>query len=161
MEAVVRERDEGEATWFVNGLVVTKATKAETAGAYTLAEHLVTAASNPPLHVHTDEEEACYVLDGEIEFEVDGECTVARAGGYVLSPRGAAHTFRVLTDTARMLVISSSREDARGGGFERFVRRVGTPATARVLPVPTAPDAVALTSVGAECGIDLLPPAQS
>jgi len=157
MEAVVRHRDEGRANWFVNGLTIAKATSAETGGAYALSEHLVTAASNPPVHVHNDEEEAFYVLDGEIEIEVDGETTIARPGTFALSPRGSAHTFRVLTDTARVLVINSSPGGA-AGGFERFIEQAGTPAPAPVLPVPAAPDPVALTTIGAACGIDILPP---
>ncbi len=60
----VRHADEGEATWFLNSLVTTKATYAETGGAYCLMEHLLTAAANPPMHVQADEEEAFYVLAG-------------------------------------------------------------------------------------------------
>ena len=93
METVVRHRDDGQATWFVNGLVTTKATVDETGRAYGLAEHLVSAASNPPVHIHADEDEAYYVLDGEMEFEVDGVCTVARPGSYALAPHGRPHTF--------------------------------------------------------------------
>ena len=69
---MIRGRDEGEATWFFNALMTTVASTAETGGAYSLTEHLVTAASNPPMHVQVDEDEAFYILDGEVEFEVDG-----------------------------------------------------------------------------------------
>jgi quercetin dioxygenase-like cupin family protein len=158
MDTIVRGRDEGLATWFVNGLAIKKASVDETAGAYTLAEHLITAASNPPLHRHEREEEAWYVLDGEIEFEIDGACAVARPGTYALAPRGSVHTWRVLTDTARALVITSTDIDAGRGDFERFVEAAGTPATAPVLPVPAAPDPVVLSTVGSACGIELLPP---
>src|SRR5215207_6157561 len=77
---LIRSRDEGEATWFFNALVTTKAAMHETAGAYSLTEHLVTAASNPPMHVQSDEDEAFYILEGEIEFEVDGQVVVASPG---------------------------------------------------------------------------------
>jgi quercetin dioxygenase-like cupin family protein len=160
METVVRHRDEGQATWFVNGLATAKATTSETGRAYALAEHLVTAASNPPMHVHADEDEAYYLLDGEMEFEVDGVTSVARPGTYALAPRGKPHTFRVRTDTARVLVITSSPGGATTGGFERFVEMAGTPASAPVLPVPAAPDPVALTTCAAACGIEILPPPQ-
>ena len=82
---IIRERDEGEATWFFNALVTTKASTAETGGAYSLTEHLVTAASNPPMHVQVDEDEAFYVLEGEIEFEVDGD------EAHVIRPQAAAN----------------------------------------------------------------------
>jgi mannose-6-phosphate isomerase-like protein (cupin superfamily) len=160
-EMVARHRDEGRATWFVNGLVTTKATAAETGRAYALAEHLVSAASNPPVHVHTDEDEAYYVLDGEMELEVGGVTTVARPGTYALAPHGRPHTFRVLTDTARVLVITSSPCGATAGNFERFVETVGVSATAPVLPVPEPPDPVALTAAAAACKIEIVPPSCS
>jgi mannose-6-phosphate isomerase-like protein (cupin superfamily) len=158
---LVKHRDEGRATWFVNGLAVAKADAAETRGAYALGEHLVSSASNPPRHVHTDEDEAWYVLDGEIEFDVDGATEVARAGSFVLAPAGSTHTFRVLTGTAPMLVVTSSTGAAGGSGFECLVERAGTPASAPVLPVPAPPDPVALTTIAAACGIDILPPDQA
>ena len=108
METIVRHRNEGEATWFLNALVVTKADYTETGGAYYLMEHLFTAASNPPTHIHVDEEEAFYVIDGELEIEVDGVTTVARPGSFVLAPSGLPHAFRVMSDTARVLSISSA-----------------------------------------------------
>ena len=159
METVVRHRDDGDATWFLNSLVTTKATTRETGGGFGLTEQLVTAACDPPVHVHHDEEESFYVLDGELEVVVDGIATVVRAGSFAFVPRGVAHTYCVLTATARLLVITSSPGGATNGGFERFVHEVGTPATARVLPEPAAPDPVRLTRVAAEHGIEILPPA--
>ena len=88
MDTIVRHRDEGQATWFLNGLMTTKVDAAETGGAYCLMEHVVTAASNPPMHVQTDEEEAFYVLEGEVEFEVDGQIVAGQPG--FVRPRAAA-----------------------------------------------------------------------
>jgi len=116
METIVRHTDEGEATWFLNGLMTTKASSAETGGAYALTEHLVTSAANPPMHIQTDEEESFYVLEGEVEFEVDGSTVLGRPGSFALVPRGAAHTFRVVSPTARMLVITSAPQGAPEGG---------------------------------------------
>jgi quercetin dioxygenase-like cupin family protein len=160
LDMVVRHRDDGPATWFLNGLLTVKASNADTGGAYCLMEHVLTPAGNPPPHVQTDEEEAFYVIDGEIEFEVEGQVVLARAGTFALVPRGATHTFRVLTETARTLVISSAGRggQAPGGGLERFFQSVGTPATSHTLPVPAAPDPVALTAAAADHGIVILPP---
>jgi quercetin dioxygenase-like cupin family protein len=156
---LVRHRDEGRATWMLNSLVITKADSAETAGAYGLMEHFVTAASNPPMHIQTDEEEAFYVLDGEIDFEVDGVTVHGTPGTFALVPRGAAHTYRVLTDTARMLVLASAPAGAPGGGLERFFDAVGEPAPAPVLPAPTAPDPSVLGPAAVRCGIEFVGPA--
>ncbi|HEX2576702.1 MAG TPA: cupin domain-containing protein, partial [Aquihabitans sp.] len=128
---VVRHADEGDAAWFLNCLVTTKASASETGGAYCIMEHLLTAASNPPRHVQDDEEEAFYVLEGEVEFEVDGTVATCRAGSFALVPRGAPHAFRVLSDTARMLVIASAGGQAHvaGGGLEHFfTEAAGEPA---------------------------------
>ena len=150
---LVRRSGEGDATWFFNALMTTKASQAETAGAYSLTEHLVTAASNPPMHVQLDEDEAFYVLDGEIEFEVDGDVVVGTPGTFAFVARGAAHLFRVLTPTARMLVICSGKPT---DNLEDFFLGMGEPATERALPVPSAPDLDRLMTLTARTGIELV-----
>ncbi|RPI11197.1 MAG: cupin domain-containing protein [Actinobacteria bacterium] len=158
METIVRHRDEGQATWFLNGLMLTKADYAETGGAYCLMEHRLTAAANPPMHVHGDEEESFFVLEGEVEIEVDGTIATAAAGSFALLPRHLPHTFRVLSETARVLVIASAPHGNTNGGAPHFFRTVGEPAEALELPVPQAPDPVALTLAAADHGIEILPP---
>lgn len=150
---LIRRRDEGEATWFFNALMTTVASTAETGGAYSLTEHLVTAASNPPMHVQVDEDEAFYILEGEIEFEVDGTTVLATPGTYAFVARGAAHLFRVRTETARMLVICSGKPT---DNLEDFFKAMGEPATTRVLPQPTAPDEDRLVTLCARTGIELV-----
>jgi quercetin dioxygenase-like cupin family protein len=150
---MVRGTEDGEATWFFNALMTTKASIAETAGAYSLTEHLVTAASNPPMHVQLDEDEAFYILDGEVEFEVDGDVVRATPGTFAFVARGSAHLFRVLTDTARMLVICSGKPV---DNLEDFFLGMGEPATARVLPEPGAPDLERLMALTARTGIELV-----
>ena len=157
METIVRHRDEGSPTWFLNGLMTTKAEPEETGGAYCLMEQLLTPACNPPMHVHRDEEEAFYVLEGEIDFEVDGAVVRATAGSFALAPRGLAHRFEVRSPTARVLVITSSA-GAPTGGARRFFAAAGEPAAAPVLPEPKAPDPELLTSLAADQGITILPP---
>ena len=149
----LRQPDEGDATYFFNALMTTKASMAETAGAYSLTEHLVTAASNPPMHVQLHEDEAFYILDGEVELEVDGVVALATPGTFAFVARGAAHTFRVLTDTARMLVLCSGKP---ADNLEDFFLGMGQPATERALPVPGAPDEARLVELCARTGIELV-----
>ncbi len=150
---LIRNRDDGQATWFFNALLTTKAAMSETAGAYSLTEHLVTAASNPPMHVQVHEDEAFYILEGEIEFEVDGHVAVATPGTFAFVARGAAHTFSVLTPTARMLVICSGKP---ADNLEDFFLAMGTPATERALPTPGAPDVDRLVELCDLTGIALV-----
>jgi mannose-6-phosphate isomerase-like protein (cupin superfamily) len=150
---LIRGRDEGDATWFINALMTSKASMAETAGAYSLTEHVVTAASNPPMHIQGDEDEAFYILEGEVEFEVDGVVALATPGTFAFVARGAAHTFRVLTPQARMLVICSGKPTHN---LEEFFTTMGAPASTRTLPEPAAPDVERLTVLAANAGIELL-----
>jgi quercetin dioxygenase-like cupin family protein len=152
-KTLIRTSDQGDATWFFNALMTSKATMSETAGAYSLTEHLVTSASNPPMHIQTDEEEAFYMIEGEIEFEIDGQVVLATPGTFALVARGAAHTFRVLTDTARMLVICSGKPT---DNLEDFFLEMGEPANVRALPVPSAPDLDRLAVLTARTGIELV-----
>jgi quercetin dioxygenase-like cupin family protein len=67
----------------------------------------------PPPHIHTNCEEAFYVLDGEIEFSLGETTAIGRADTFVLVPGGVAHTFgNVGTTQARLLVIHAPAMDA-------------------------------------------------
>ena len=55
-------------------------------------------------HVHADEDDAFYILEGELTFEVEGEEIVAGPGTFVLVPPGVRHGFANHADTpVRML----------------------------------------------------------
>ncbi len=61
--------------------------------------------AGPPAHVHPDRTEAFWVLDGEAEFELDGQLTQAAAGSFVLVPGGVAHTFGASPRAAARLLV--------------------------------------------------------
>ena len=44
-------------------------------------------------HIHADEDDAFYILDGELTFTVAGEEVAAPAGTFVLVPPGVEHGF--------------------------------------------------------------------
>ena len=46
-----------------------------------------------PLHVHKEDDEAWYVLEGALRFRLDDEEVEAPAGGGVIVPRGTVHTY--------------------------------------------------------------------
>jgi len=150
---IIRTAEQGETTWFFNSLMTTKASSAETAGAYSLTEHVITPASTPPMHVQNEEDEAFYVLDGEVRFTVDGETVVATPGTFAFVARGSAHSFETITPTSRMLVICSGKPT---DNLESFFLAMGTPAPARVLPEPSAPDLDKLAVECARTKIDIL-----
>jgi mannose-6-phosphate isomerase-like protein (cupin superfamily) len=47
-----------------------------------------------PPHRHAEEDDAFYILEGELTFGVEGEEVVAGPGTFVLVPPGLEHTFR-------------------------------------------------------------------
>ena len=112
--ATVLEAGEGMLLSARGSAMFFKATQASTAGAFSLMERtLPPGGRKPPAHVHTNCEEAFYVLDGEVEFSVDETITVGRRDTFVLVPGGVAHTFaNAGTTPARLLVIHSPAMDA-------------------------------------------------
>ena len=115
------------------------ATGVETGGAYALIETLVTPDNGPPPHIHSREEEAFYVLEGEVTSTVAGTPQVARPGTFVHAPRGIEHTFKNTGGrVARMLVM------VQPAGLERFFREIGDPLPpGSTTPVPVTPAHVA------------------
>lgn len=145
---------EGTAFWQARGLFMTKADGATTGGSMTGWEVIAPRGESPPRHVHRDEDEVWFVLDGQLTFELDGVCREAVTGALVWAPRGHAHTFRVDSETARMLIL------ALPAGLERFFAEVGHPATSRTLPPPhlPVPDEPFLAAQSAKAGIKIVGP---
>jgi len=84
-----------------------KARSADTGGAYALVEVTLNG-QGPPQHIHHAEEEAFYILAGEINVQVGEQTIHGTAGSFVLIPRGTIHTFWNAGSTpAKMLVIVS------------------------------------------------------
>jgi quercetin dioxygenase-like cupin family protein len=70
-------------------------------------------------HVHHEEDDSFYILDGEIVFVVEGEEIRAPAGTFVLIPPGVEHGFRNDTeDVVRILNIHAPAGFDRRIGFE-------------------------------------------
>jgi quercetin dioxygenase-like cupin family protein len=130
-----------EEVQFLDNRAVFHTTSADT-GDYALIESIAPAGSQPPLHVHRDEAEGFYVLDGELTLWVGDETHVLRPGEFRFAPPGVPHTLRTGDTGARWLLIA-------GGRFEAFVRAVAALGE---------PDPQELTRVAAKHGIDLLGP---
>jgi quercetin dioxygenase-like cupin family protein len=97
---------EGEHLWFFGGLTTIKADGAKTGGRVMVTEQLGPRASGSPLHVHHNEDEWFYVLEGELTIWVDGRTVVAAAGSFVFGPRDVPHTFVVSSEQARFLLVT-------------------------------------------------------
>jgi len=129
---------DGEHLWFLGTFVRVKLDGAQTGGRLGALEILFPRGAAPPLHSHP-EDETIFVLEGELTtWIVDPELLGEEAGdprawvseraqrcgpGAVLyAPGGTPHTFRVESDTARVLTLSTP------AGIEAFARALGEPA---------------------------------
>lgn len=95
-----------------------KLSGADTGSLFTFGSVEVEPGFGPPLHVHTHEDEMFYILEGEIEFTIDGKTFVAGAGTTVFGPRGVPHAFRGAGEKAAKFLIFVT-----GDNFERFYPR--------------------------------------
>jgi quercetin dioxygenase-like cupin family protein len=145
---------EGEHLWFFGGLTTVKADGAATGGRVMVLEQLAPRGSGSPLHVHRNEDEWFYVLEGELTIWVDGTTVVAGAGAFVFGPRDVPHTFIVSSERARFLLVSEP------AGFDGFVRALATPATTPEIPAApsTPPDMEPVLRAAAEYGLEILGP---
>src|ERR671910_3322166 len=67
-------------------------------------------------HVHADEDDAFYILEGEMIFVLGAEEVVATPGTFVLAPSGVEHGFRNAGDVpVRMLNLHAP------AGFDRRI----------------------------------------
>ena len=94
----------------------------ETGGRFALIEHrLAPNALAAPLHMHTEEDEYSFVLEGEVGAYIDGKEVVAQVGDLVAKPRGQWHTFwNAGISPARVLEIISP------AGLEQLFRLLDT-----------------------------------
>jgi mannose-6-phosphate isomerase-like protein (cupin superfamily) len=109
--------EDGERLRFGEVEVVIKASADTTGGAFTIFEE--NEPVDTPLHVHENEDELFYVLEGEHVFRVGDQEFQAGPGGVVFAPRGVPHAQRrVVPRTGRTLVLTSP------AGFEGFFREL-------------------------------------
>jgi quercetin dioxygenase-like cupin family protein len=140
-EPFVREPAAGSTLNVLGVTHICKATGAETAGSFSLWEDVVPRGSGAPPHTHTREDEAFYVLSGEIQVEFEGESAPHRVGpgGFFFGVRHRRHAYRNVGDrSARVLVLCTpscgldhmfAELDAAGAkgmpGFEKLAAIAG------------------------------------
>jgi quercetin dioxygenase-like cupin family protein len=97
-----------------------KARSGRTGGALTAWESTAAPGEGPPLHLHVNEDEFMYVLEGRPRFRLDETDHAAPAGSFVFIPRGVPHTWQNAgADQARILFVFTPGSP----GMERFFER--------------------------------------
>ncbi|GAA4569109.1 cupin domain-containing protein [Planotetraspora kaengkrachanensis] len=97
---------EGITKWVVGDVYTLKILAKESNGSLGFIEGSIPAGAGPVAHIHTDVDEAFYLLSGELEF-LDGDRTfIGKPGDFVFIPRGHRHRFKnVGVHPARMLFL--------------------------------------------------------
>jgi quercetin dioxygenase-like cupin family protein len=116
--SIVLGPGEGEVVSVLGDPYTYKVVGGDTEGNYSLIE-CTTVADGPPPHIHKAEEEAFYVLEGEVNVKIGDQTIRGAAGSFVLIPRGTVHTFSTVgTEPAKMLLIISP------AGFEQLFTEI-------------------------------------
>lgn len=151
-DAVAVHKGEGEALWWFGCLAEIKATAADTGGRMTIIEITEPPGSEGPLHVHHNEDEAFWILEGDVTIEVGDTTIEAHAGDYAYGPRDVPHRYTVGDAGCRMLFILTP------GGFEGLVREMGEPAGSRTVPEPSEepPDMEQVAAIAGRYGCELV-----
>ncbi len=151
-DALAVRSDEGEARWWLGALAVIKTTAADTGGRLTLVDVTDPPGVAAPLHVHHREDEAFWVLEGEVKVEIGGKSIEASAGDLVFGPRDIPHRYEVGEAGSRMLFILTP------GGFEDLIRATSEPARTRTLPPADhpMPDEEQMMAAQAAAGCELV-----
>src|SRR5947208_7171230 len=94
MESLHRRAGTGRTYWGPGDLYTFLVTGAESGGAYFAMEAVVPPGGGPPLHIHRNENETFYVLEGHCTFHLGEKVVVAGPGDFVNIPIGTLHFFR-------------------------------------------------------------------
>jgi quercetin dioxygenase-like cupin family protein len=76
----------------------------QTDGAWGVVDWHVRAGDEPPVHLHTREDETIYVIEGSITAYVGDQTIEVEAGSYAALPKGVSHGLTVKGDAAHLLV---------------------------------------------------------
>jgi quercetin dioxygenase-like cupin family protein len=147
---------EGQSFWMAGEELATiKVSAKDTGGAYSIAEVNTPPQVGPPAHIHHTQEETIYVIEGEMEFAIDGTSTRAPAGSYARIPRGLLRDYRnVGNGPARLMIVFAP------GGFEGFFEEVGEPVTTSPAPPEGPPDVERLVAAAARYGCEIPLPSE-
>jgi mannose-6-phosphate isomerase-like protein (cupin superfamily) len=127
-------RGEGLARYTARGSVMLfKALAEQDSGDFSLMERtLPPGGRRPPPHRHSNCSEGYFVLDGLVSVEVEGEEVAVGPEGFLLVPRGTAHTFgNAAEHESRLLVMHAPAMDAYFAALHDLWNRAENPTPAQ------------------------------
>ena len=143
---------DGRATWFAGALLVHKAEGVATNHRFDVLDQTMPPGYVVPRHLHHAEDEAWYLLDGDMTFYCGDDELSATIGSWVFAPREIPHTFKVGPRGARALTFGFP------SGFAGFVEEFGVPALSRAVPPPSPLDEGRLVELARKYQIEIVGP---
>jgi quercetin dioxygenase-like cupin family protein len=146
---VVRRAGEGETVRnpIADDVTITL-TGHETGGALSMFESTPGPGAGPPMHVHANEDELLYVLEGTVRFKLGDEMRETSAGGFAFIPRGVRHAWQNVGSEAGRVLFAFTPASS---GMERFF-----PAFAEV--PEGGPVEEEFARLGSKAGMDVVGP---
>ncbi len=154
LSGVVQQPGQGSSYWVLGDLYTFKAVGEDTGNAYALVEIIVQPQSGTPPHIHSHENEAFYIQEGELEFQLDEQILIATPGTFLHSPKGQIHGFtNTTTQPAKLLCWLTP------GGLEKFFMEVGVPAAGIThSPGVSSADIEKAVVTAQKYGLEIIPP---
>ena len=153
-DPTIRKPGEGRTIGVVGDIYRFLATGEDTDGKYAMWEAIVPPGGGPPPHIHSREEEAFYILEGEITFQINGQRHVATAGMFANMPIGSLHSFKNESGKPAKMLISVAP-----AGLEQMFFEVGQPVSpGATASLPTKADIEKLLEVAPRFGIEIRVP---
>lgn len=125
----------------------------ETGGTFCLFENRSSGPSQTPVHVHSDDDETIYVIDGEMTAIIAGQTSTAKKGEAIFLPRGIPHQLMNVAGAPAHYVLLCTPS-----GFEGFVAEAGRLRSGKEkVTGPSAEEIGKLKEAAPKFGITLLP----
>lgn len=90
----------------------------DTDGIFSVFEFIGKEKVGPPLHLHFDQDEVFYVVEGEYLFQLDKDQSIAKKGDTVFLPKNVPHTWLQLTNNGKLIYLLQP-----AGKFEEFFEK--------------------------------------
>ena len=85
---------------------VVKLSGRDTNGKFTIVENNNAPGVGIPMHIHENEDEVFRILEGEMEFVVEGKTSLLKAGDTIFLPRQVPHSFKVVGESNAKAIVT-------------------------------------------------------
>ena len=100
------KKGEGKKLNVIGDHMTIKLSGEDTSGQFTFFEQENEPGVGIPPHVHANEDEVFKVVEGKVEFWLDGKTKVMEAGDVIYAPKGVPHTWKVIGEQKAKVDVS-------------------------------------------------------